>query len=102
MSDGGPELKILKRVAGMLTMQKGKQSGHSMTPKELEQALGGLPEGGSGLAESMLSDLEERSQWGFPSLADPSYSSEGRKEWDLLHRIEVRVCSVEAHLQSPP
>lgn len=97
-----PELKILKRVAGMLTMQMGKQSGYSMTPKEPEQAPGSLPGGGPGLAESMLIDLEERSQRNFPSLAGPSYSSEGRKEWDLLHRIEVRVCSVEAHLQSPP
>lgn len=78
-------------------MQMGKQSGHSMTPKELEQVLRSLPGSCSGLVESMSLDLEEQSQQNFPSQADPSYSSEGRKEWDLLHRTEVRVCSGEAH-----
>ena len=97
MSDGGPESRILKQVVGMLTMQMGKQSGHSTTPKVLELALGGLSGSCSGLVELMSLDLGEQSQPSFPSRANPSYSSEGRKEWDLLHRIEVRVCSGEAH-----
>jgi len=79
-----------------------KQSVHSMIPKELEQALGSSHGSCFGLAEFASLNLEERNQWNFPNQANPPYSSEGQREWDLLRRTEVYVCSVEVHLQSRP
>lgn len=80
----------------------GKQSGHSMRPRGLEQALGSSPGSCFGLAEPMSRDQAKRGQRSFLNQETPLHSSEERREWDLLHRAEVRVSLVEVHLRSRP
>jgi hypothetical protein len=72
-----------------------------MPPKKLEYPLGDPPVC-FGLTDVMSPGLEEQCQRGFLNQATPSCSFEGQRERDLLHRVEVRVCSIEVHLQSRP